>query len=495
MDISPLAGLQLSLKYYLPYLIPAGFSLLLLLFEIILTDETIKKVSLIYLAVAGLILTGVSALLYYGSIKKTTLFSNLIVVDNLSLFFQVVFVITGVLCYIISLVEKEMEKYNIGEFFFLLVSTIFGLSLMITSNNLLMLLVSIELVSLCSYALSGYFYNNKRSSESALKYSLFGASTSGIAIFGLSLIAVSCGSIYFSDIAGIKDLSLGIVGWILFLGILFYKISAVPFHMWTPDIYEGAPLAISAFLSTAPKAAGFVALIRILESASSSNQLLIVLFSIISLISAISMTFGNLSALHQTNYKRLLAYSTIAHSGYILVGLSALALSLLKNEGVMFSLNSIVFYILIYIAMNLGAFLYLGYFANFTGESINNLSGIAKFFTLEGVLLTIMLLSLTGLPPTGGFIAKLNVFASAIQLKGLLWLVIIALLNTVISVAYYFKIFKNIFFPPEKIVEISFTPQKKLSSTVNFIGFILVAIIILSCIYPQIFYNLTFLTS
>ncbi len=492
MDEALISQLKLSLKYYFPYLIPLSFSLIVLLFEIIFSEELMKKASLVFLSICGLLLTAISALLYYGDIKRTYIFSNVVVVDNLSSFFLLIFALNGVLCYIISLVEKEMDKYNIGEFFFLLVSTIFGLSLIITSYNLLVLLVSIELVSLCSYVLSGYFYNSKRSSESALKYSLFGASTSGIAIFGLSLIAASCGSVTFSELSNIKDISISVVGWVLFLGILFYKISAVPFHMWTPDIYEGAPLAISAFLSTAPKAAGFIVLIRILDNVKANNELLTVLFSIISIISAISMTFGNLFALHQTNYKRLLAYSTIAHSGYILVGISAFALSLIKNEAVIFSLNSIIFYILIYIVMNLGAFLYLGYFANFVGESINNLIGLAKFFALEGVLLTIILLSLTGLPPTGGFIAKLNIFASAIQLKGLLWLVIIALLNTVISVGYYFQIFRNIFFPPDKTVAIgNIIPEKKLSLPVNIVGFILVGIIIISCLYPQLFYNLT----
>ncbi len=484
--------LSSSLKIYFPHLILGAFALIVLLFETFMREEMIKKTSLVFVTVSAFCLTFISVVLYIGDCGKNYIFYNALVVDKISLFFLAVFVIVGAICYIISLVEREMKKYSIGEFFFLLISTVFGLSLMVESNNLLMLLVSLELVSLCSYALSGYFYNASRSSESALKYALFGASTSGIALFGLSLIAAACGSFEFDKLANVSDYSIATVGWVLFLGVLFYKISAVPFHMWTPDIYEGAPLAIAGFLSAAPKAAGFMVLIRLLSSVKTNNQLLMLLFTIVAIISAVTMTFGNLFALKQINYKRLLAYSTIAHSGYILVGIAAFALSLIKGEEMLFGVNSIVFYILIYIAMNLGAFLYLGYFASFVGESINNLSGLSKYFAFEGIFTTIFLLSLTGLPPTGGFIAKLNIFASAIQLKGLLWLVIIALLNTIISVGYYFKIFRNIFFPLEKLSYTrEFIPDKNLSLTVNITGSILVAIVILSCLYPEIFYILT----
>lgn len=482
-----------DLKVYFPYLLLVGFSLIVLVFETIIKDDIMKKISLTFLTISSFLLTFISAMFFMGSGTRF-IFSNLLIVDNLSLFFLVLFVIVGGLCYLLSLIEKEAQEYNIGEFFFLLISVIFGLSLMVTCNNLLILVVSMELVSLSSYVLAGYFYNTRRSSESALKYALFGASTSGIALFGLSLIAAACGSFEFDKLASINDDSLAAVGWILFLGILFYKISAVPFHMWTPDIYEGAPLSIAAFLSTAPKAAGFVVLIRILYNIKTNSDLLLLLFTIIGIVSAVTMTFGNLFALKQTNYKRLLAYSTISHSGYILVGIAAFALSLIKNIGVIFSLDSVIFYITIYIAMNLGAFLYLGYFAKYVGESINNFNGLSRYFVLEGIFTVIFLLSLTGLPPTGGFIAKLNIFASAIQLKELLWLVIIALLNTIVSVGYYFKIFRNIFFPTEKTVSIDgINLERSLSLTVNITGSILVTIIILSCAYPNIFYYLTYM--
>lgn len=490
-DLS-LNNLGPDLKIYFPHLILLAFSLIVLLFETIIKDELMKKISLIFLTISSFFLTAISAIFYIGAEKKY-IFSHLLIFDHLSLFFLIIFVIIGGICYIVSIVENEMKKYSIGEFFFLLISLIFGLSLMVDSNNLLMLLVSIELVSLSSYALSGYFYNASRSSESALKYALFGASTSGIALFGLTLISASCGSFQYEKIGYFNDYSLAAVGWVLFLSVILYKISAVPFHMWTPDVYEGAPLAIAAILSTAPKAAGFVVIIRILDSIKVNSQLLQLLFNLFSLISAVTMTFGNLFALKQTNYKRLLAYSTISHSGYILVGVSAFAMSLLKNEGIIFSLESILFYIVIYIAMNLGTFLYLGYFANYTGESINNLNGLGKYFVIEGVFTTIFLLSLTGIPPTGGFIAKLNIFASAIQLKELLWLVIIALLNTIISVGYYFKIFRNMFFPVEKtaVQNEKIIVDKNMLITVNITGSILITVIILSCLYPDIFYHFT----
>jgi NADH-quinone oxidoreductase subunit N len=298
--------------------------------------------------------------------------------------------------------------------------------------------------------LAGFTKLRDRNSEASLKYLIFGAVSSGLMLFGISLVYGITGStnlyVINSLIQGpqlnLITFSFAVV--LIFAGVGF-KISAAPFHFWTPDVYEGAPVTITAYLSVASKAAGFALLVRIIKTAfvafvdPKGNWQLIGVFdwqTLLIVISILTMTLGNFSALWQNNLKRMLAYSSIAHAGYILLGLAVLS-----NQG----LIAILIYFFVYMLMNLGAFLVVMLIANKTGsEDIDDYNGLGHTAPFLGVALAIFLISLTGLPPTAGFIAKLYLFIALVNAK-MITVAIIALLNTVVSLYYYIRVLKHMY--------------------------------------------------
>jgi NADH-quinone oxidoreductase subunit N len=327
---------------------------------------------------------------------------------------------------------------------------ILGMFVMVSSADLILLYLSIEMLSLSSYVLAGFIKNTVRNSEASLKYIIYGGVSSGVMLFGISLIYGLTGSTNIYQINSIIQaqsfpyITFLISGLFILVGLGF-KISAVPFHFWTPDVYEGAPLPITAYLSVASKAAGFAVLIRFIKIMfidsvdSNGNWELISLIdwkSIIILLSILTMTLGNFTALWQDNLKRMLAYSSIAHAGYMLLGLAVLS-----NEGII----AIMVYFMVYAFMNLGAFYCVMIIADKIGsENIDDYKGIGKRMPVLGVSFALFLVSLVGLPPTAGFIGKLVLFIALID-ANMVVVAIIALLNTVVSLYYYIRVLKNMY--------------------------------------------------
>ncbi|MGM0507308.1 MAG: NADH-quinone oxidoreductase subunit N [Bacteroidota bacterium] len=351
--------------------------------------------------------------------------------------------------------SRELDHYmeRIGEYYMLITGMMIGMFLMVGSTNLLIMYLGFELTSLSSYVLVGFTKESKRSAEASMKYIIYGAVSSGVMLYGLSLLFGATGTVNIHEInevllAGtIQPMILNVSILMITVGLGF-KIAVVPFHFWAPDVYEGAPITIAAFLAVASKIAAFGLLIRFFKvsfmdsSGISETGTWNVIEGInwpimLAVLSALAMVVGNLTALRQDNIKRLLAYSSIAHAGYILMGLV-----ILSEEGI----TSMMIYLLIYLFMNLGAFYVVLLVSNQVGtESIREYKGLGRRAPFLAVAMTIFLIALTGFPPTAGFIAKLYIFGATVH-AGLYWLVFIAGLTTIVSLFYYVRIVRNIYF-------------------------------------------------
>ena len=381
--------------------------------------------------------------------ESHSLFMGMITLDPFSHYFKYIFLFATFSIILISRFDRQLDKKYASEYNCLLLIVLLGLFLMSSSVNLLMIYLSIELVSIPSYILAGMLKNDKESNEASLKYVIFGSLASGLMLFGLSILYGITGS---TDISGISS-ALQIIEFpltiyfplILILAGFGYKISMVPFHFWTPDVYEGAPTPITAFLSVGPKAAGFAILIRIFytmftvggisEGAVTLNG--INWPALIAVASAITMTLGNLLAIQQKDVKRLLAYSSISHVGFMLM-----AFVFISPEAV----RAIMLYLFIYLFMNLSAF-YMAIFASnkLNAHVIDDWKGMGRINPILSAFMVLSLLSLTGLPPTAGFVGKVYVFAELFKHQQFYWLAVVAILNSVVSLYYYFSIVKAMY--------------------------------------------------
>jgi len=443
MDLKNVA----SLTFFLPEIILSVTILLLIVLDLVASS----KRSLAVIAVAGCVGALIATFDLYSA-QPGWLFHRMMVLDNFSLFFKVLALAATILCIWMSLGSNEIKQVYQGEYYTLLLTCALGIFFMASSSNLLMAYLSLELVSLTSYVLTGFLPRNWRSSEAALKYLIYGGVASGTMIYGMSWVFGMTGSL---DYAAIQT-ALGQTGYskaALFMAFVFilagfgYKIVFVPFHMWSPDVYQGAPTPFTAFLSVASNAAGLAIMIRFffpgvsrMVSGGDWGTLLGVEWpQVLLFLSMLTMTLGNLCALNQRNLKRMLAYSGIAHAGYMMMGLA-----ILNNEG----LSAVLFYIVVYLIMNLGAFLVVGMIANTTGdEDIENFRGLAwRGAVVPAVCLTVFLFSLTGIPPFAGFIGKFFLFSAVIKQGGAFALLaVVAALNSVVSLYYYAKIIKTMF--------------------------------------------------
>ncbi|MEK7449724.1 MAG: NADH-quinone oxidoreductase subunit N [Planctomycetota bacterium] len=406
------------------------------------------------LTLTGLVVSMFFCAKLLDGFQPTYLFSEMIALDRFALFFKIIFlVVTGFIIMFSIPYQSNADKFAAGlqpEYYVLLLISTLGLFCLSAATDLLMMYLAVETVSISSYILTAFLKGNRKSSEAGLKYVIFGAVASGIMIFGLSLIYGLSGSTNFEHIPillasgsnGLQPVLLAAT--IMVIVGLGYKIAAVPFHMWCPDVYEGAPTPITAFLSVAPKAAGFAVLIRFFYTVFSfqsgpetwSLTSGIPWPTIFAIICVLTMTLGNLAALWQNNLKRLLAYSSIAHAGYLMMGLV-----LLTGRG----LTAILIYLVIYLFMNLGAFMVVIIFSRAIGsEDIKDYKGLGWRAPLVGVIMCIFLFSLTGLPPLAGFIGKFYLFAAVIEAQWY-WLAIVGVLNSVISLFYYARIIKAMF--------------------------------------------------
>jgi NADH-quinone oxidoreductase subunit N len=444
-----------SLSYYYPELILSGVILGAIIYDLLIDKSKSGNVG--WFLIAGLMAVAGAICLQDDTV--TTLFTNAIVLDPFASFFKLLIVLATILVSVVSLQSGELSEYRKGEYFTLLGIIVFGLFLMVSTVDLIMVYLSIEIVSIMSFVLAGYLKQNTRSNEAGLKYVVYGAFSSGIMLFGLSYIYGLTGSTnYFEIQHAIANLDASantalIMATIMMLVGFGYKVSAVPFHFWTPDVYEGAPTTITAFLSIAPKAGAFAMMIRFFNQvladggamggldASSLESL--PWANIMSLLAVITMTLGNIVAIQQNNIKRMLAYSSIAHAGYMLV-----AMPVMSGD----SIYAIMIYLVMYLFMNLGAFFVVIAVKNKTGgETFDDYKGLGWEMPMIGVAMTIFMVSLTGLPPTAGFIGKFYIFASLIKGGGqFYWLVLIGGINSVVSLYYYLRVVKVMFFEGER---------------------------------------------
>ena len=375
-------------------------------------------------------------------IKETTLFNESIIIDYLSSFMKIMTLLAAFFVLIISSNYLRIFKIFIIEYPILILSSVLGMMIMISSNDLIIFYMGLELQSLALYVLATFDRDNIKSSEAGLKYFVLSALSSGLLLYGCSLIYGFTGSTNFNVIASQLNSS----EYVLTFGIVFilvglaFKISAVPFHMWAPDVYEGSPTSVTLFFTMVPKIAALTVFIRFLYvpflNLIDQWQMIIVFLSIA------SMVFGAVAAIGQTNLKRLIAYSSISHIGYALAGLATVS-----NDGI----QSSVIYITIYIMMNLGLFSCLLMLKrnNEYFENIDDLSGLSKNHPLLSLSLLIILFSLAGIPPLAGFFAKFYIFKSVIE-QSMYFLAIVGLLSTVVAAFYYLRIIKIMYFDEEK---------------------------------------------
>ena len=453
-----------SLEFFIPELI-----LTITILAALITDLFVKKskTNMIgWVLGVGLVVVGLSVH-NLSSVPPTTLFLDMIVIDPFSSFMKIVIILSTLLVIVASWVNDELEKYRKGEYFTIMGIMVMGLFLMTSSVDIIMLYISIEVVSIMSFVLAAYLKLDTRSNEAGLKYVIYGAFSSGVMLFGLSIVYGLAGSTnYFaiqdtlSSLDGSANPALIMALLMIFAGF-GYKISSVPFHFWTPDVYEGSPSTITAYLSVAPKAAGFAMIIRFFHQVFSDS---IGLTSnaigstdlpwpeIIGVLAVVTMTMGNLVAIQQKSIKRMLAYSSIAHAGYMM-----LALPVLSMEAV----ESVMIYLFIYVFMNLGAFFIVIFVKNKTGgESFEDFEGLGWKMPIVGAFMTLFMLSLTGLPPTAGFVGKLYIFKTLVGAGSeFLWLVVAGGVNSVISLYYYFHVLKVMFLGGKRSDVITYPPS------------------------------------
>ncbi len=363
---------------------------------------------------------------------------KMMAVDSLGAYFKLAILASVLIVLWLSVDYPDFAEVSMGTYCALLLLATAGMFILVSSTDLILSVIALELVGVPSFVLAGYLYQRRASSEAAMKYFLVGSLSTGILLLGVSYYYGYFGTTSLQPLLDyqrggqVVDFSLSAILVLLVSGVGF-KLSMVPFHMWAPDTYEGAPTPVTAFLSTAPKAATIGFLVRLL-----SHHVSLGFTPVLAMLAAITMTVGNIGALPQTNVKRLLAYSTIAQMGYVLVALVG---------GELLGIQAVLVYTFVYIFMDLGVFTILLAVANQSkSDEIETFAGLSKKSFPLALLLLVFLLSLTGIPPLAGFIGKFQVFASLISHKSLLWLGIVAVINSVISLYYYFKIAQQMFF-------------------------------------------------
>jgi NADH-quinone oxidoreductase subunit N len=423
----------------LPLLLLTGYACALLLVDLFIPAG--RKQWTAWLALAGLAAAG-AGMLPWPRAGYLPAFGGMIVVDGFSIFLNLVFLISGALAVLLALNYLPRTGIERGEFYVLLLFTLSGMMLMGQAADLIVVFLALELLSIPLYILSGFARPRLASEESAMKYFLLGAFASGFLVYGIALAYGATGSTSLSAIfaaaqtpGSSKELLLA--GAALILVGLGFKVAAVPFHMWTPDVYDGAPSVVTAFMSVGAKAGGFAALLRVFVAAfpNLADQWM----GLAALVAALTMTLGNFAAIAQSNIKRLLAYSSIAHAGYILMGLVAAGSTQAGLSD--FSVGASLFYLLAYALTNLGAWAIVIAVERAEGEglSLDDYAGLGARRPGLALAMALFMLSLTGLPPTVGFVAKFYVFRAAID-AGYVWLALVGVLTSLVSAYYYLRV-------------------------------------------------------
>ncbi len=402
-----------------------------------------------WLTSGGLLAIMVVSLLAGRPGEPTTVFGGMLRYDWLGFFFKMMFIFGAAVTALFMMDHEVLGKR--GESFILLLAATLGMNLMASSADLVMLYLAIETTSIPLYVLAGFMLSDKQSTEAGFKYLLYGAMTSAIMLYGFSLLFGFAGTTDMYELASMTvagQLPLGVaIGLVLLIIVgLGFKVSIVPFHFWAPDVYTGAPTPVAGFLSTASKAAGFAVVVRLFMTVFQGTDITILSVSwasFLAILAAITMTLGNLVALKQTNIKRLLAYSSIAHAGYAMIGVVALTT---KDSAVVgLGVSSVVFYLLAYILTNLAAFGIVMAFERVTNsDEIKDYAGMSRRSPGLAIAMLVAFLSLAGMPPFGGFVAKVFVFAAAVQ-ANMVWLAVVGIINSIIGVYYYLTVLKVVY--------------------------------------------------
>lgn len=401
-----------------------------------------KEEFLSFLAVLAVVVTGIFlALAAAQPGRDKPVLAGMFVLDNFALFFKMLILLSLILTILASVRFVGGSPYPGGEYYALLLFTGVGMLFMVSGTNLASIYIALELMALSSYILAGYFKGELKSTEAALKYFILGAFSSGVLLYGISLVYGLTGKLGLTDIAQLfvsaDRTNLTMLGILLILAGLLFKVGAVPFHVWVPDVYEGSPTPVTAFFSVGPKLAAYAILARIFYVAFPKFHADWGL--IVALVAAATMIVGNVSALLQTNVKRMLAYSSIAHAGYALLGVLGF-----QNA---FGIWGILTYLLAYLLMNFGAFglVILLESHGYAAETVSDFDGLARRNMPAAIVMLLFLLSLAGIPPTAGFIGKYYLFTAAMK-AGYAWLAVLAVLMSAVSLFYYFRIAAAMFF-------------------------------------------------
>jgi NADH-quinone oxidoreductase subunit N len=437
----------LNLSLFIPEIALAVTAVLVILLDLFVRQRFVTR----WLSLAGLVVAGVFSVIIWGD-NNPALFNNMLAADNFAMFFKLLFLGIAFLVILASADYEEKFARFRSEYYALILLSTLGMMLMAAATDLISLYIALELTSISLYVLVSLL-KDKKSTEAALKYLLLGAIASAVLLYGMALVFGTTGQTQLIAIAQ----SITVMGHntpmsnpALFMGIVLmiagfgFKIAAAPFQMWVPDVYEGAPTTITAYLSVGSKAAGFAIIMRVFFTAFSTPFTMSHDWGIIfAVLAVISMIIGNVAAIPQANIKRMLGYSSIAQAGYLMVGLAtfglAMSSSLWEERGVLFFLVS-------YALTNLGAFIAIIIISNkINSDTIADYAGMGKRAPLLALALTLCLVSLIGIPPAAGFMAKFYLFSMAAS-NGLLWLVIIAAINSVISAYYYLRVVKVMWF-------------------------------------------------
>jgi NADH-quinone oxidoreductase subunit N len=433
----PFAQLQLipqGAEYIriLPELILSAFGILVMVLDPLVDEEKSQK-TLGFIAfcgtVAGLVAT------WFMAQSPGLAFSNTIRIDSFSVFFTFLVIAIAAVVILSSFEYMAVQRIRAGEYYALILFGVVGMAVMSSAIELVMIFIGLEISSISTYILAGFRRNEASSSEASLKYFLLGSFATAFFLYGVALMFGATGSTNIDTIAqklpaGPVQLLVFVAMSLMFVGLGF-KVAAAPFHVWTPDVYEGAPAPVVGFMSTAPKAAAFAVLLRVVFAINAPGR-----FWVLWVLAALSMTLGNVGALVQTNIKRLLAYSSIAHAGYLLM-----AFAMTSPQDSVAGISAAMFYSAAYAAMNVGAFAVVSHFAN-VGErfvTLEDYEGLGRTSPLLATTLTIFLLSLIGIPMTGGFFAKFYVFSAAMR-ANLIWLTVIGVINSAVGAYYYLRV-------------------------------------------------------
>lgn len=470
--------LNINFSSIAPQLVLIVFGFLLLLIGGLKGKKSVGYPS--YIAITGLLVGLIVNIALFGA--RRLAFSNMILFDELTAFFNIIFMGVGIAVSLLSSnYIKERIKHE-SEYYALILFSISGMSFLVSSLDFIILFLGLELMSLSVYILAGMFKYDNKSTEASLKYFLLGSFSTAFLLLGIAFLYGNFGTTnyafmlqHFAKFDGEKTVILMVASGLILAGIAF-KIAAVPFHMWTPDTYEGAPTSVTAFMATAVKAAAFAMLLRVYLLGL--RPLIFDTVNIVAILSVLTMTLGNLTALAQKNIKRMLAYSSIAHAGYIMVGFVSLTQT---------GLAAILFYLVSYAFMNIGAFgVIMLLEGNLKSPELSDLAGKGFKHPFYGFLLVVFMFSLAGVPPTAGFSGKFYIFTSAVQANYIV-LAIIGVLNSAISAYYYLRVLVYLYF---KEYEGGVSPVKLAPSSA--IAMILMAIgVIAFGVIPQKLFDLT----